>query len=142
MLRAPSNHRLTNACNSICIITLVRIKVTTDITATNASDQYALITLLTCLEESLGVVNACLPVSKPVFDKLKPSSLISAISGWTSIKRGATSRGYEMPAKPKEISWPNENQPTRKERKPSQDSITNLPGAVWSPPSSPHKGFE
>lgn len=142
MLRAPSNHRLTNACNSICIITLVRIKVTTDITATNASDQYALITLLTCLEESLGVVNACLPVSKPVFDKLKPSSLINAISGWTSIKRGATSRGYEMPAKPKEISWPNENQPTRKEWKPSQDSITNLPGAVWSPPPWPHKGFE
>lgn len=90
----------------ICIITLVRIKVTTDITAQNAGVQYALITLLTCLESSLGVVNACLPVTKPVFDKLKPMWLISALSGWTYRKRNAPSNPYEMPSKPKQIGWP------------------------------------
>lgn len=133
MPRVPSNHRLADACNSICIITLVRIKVTTDITAKNASDKYALITLLTCVEQSLGVVNACLPVSKPVFDRLRSSSLISAISGWTSIKRGATSRDH---------GWPNDDQPNRTAREHSPDSTTNLPGATWSPPLSPRNGFE
>lgn len=54
------------------------MKVTTDISLTNVSAQYALTTLLTCLESSLGVFNACLPVSRPVFDKLKPASFINA----------------------------------------------------------------
>ncbi len=32
---------------------------------------YATIALLTCLEALLGVINACLPVLKPVFDKMR-----------------------------------------------------------------------
>ena len=108
---------VTNLRNSICIITLVRIKVTSDINATNSAEQYALISLLTCLESSLGVINACLPVSRPVFDKLKPDSLISALSSWTSTKRGPPSRDYEMPAKPKEITWPLKNKLPREPRR-------------------------
>ena len=99
----------TDDCHSICIITLVRIKTTTDITPNNAAAQYALIAVLTCLEASLGVVNACLPVTKPVFDKLNPTSLISALSGWTSIKRSVPSDDYVMPSKPKQVGWPLED---------------------------------
>lgn len=100
---------ITDDCHSICIITLVRIKVTTDITPNNAAGQYALITLLTCLEASLGVVNACLPVTKPVFDKLNPTSLISVLSGWTSIKRSVPSDDYAMRSTPKHVGWPLDN---------------------------------
>ena len=141
-LRVQSDHEITNLRNSICIITLVRIKVTFDINGMNSAEQYALISLLACLESLLGVVNACLPVSKPVFDKLKLNSLVSALSSWTSIKRGATSPDYEMHAKPKIITWPVKNKSQREEKNTSQESITNLPSAVWSPPSSPHKSFE
>lgn len=119
----------------ICIITLVRIKVTTDINADNTSAQYALIALLTCLESSLGVVNACLPVMKPVFDKLKPSSLISAMSEWTSSKPSVPSRDYETPSK-------RNHQSNRILQANSQGSTIDLQNVVWTPPSSPRKGFE
>ena len=131
-----------NLCNSICIITLIRIKETYEINATNSVEQYAVISLLASVESLLGVVNACLPVSKPAFDKLRPDSLISALSSWTWTKRVATSRDYEMSVKPKEITWPVENRRKIKEWKTAQESITSLPTAVWSPPSSPRKGFE
>ena len=36
----------------------------------NAKQQYSKIALLACLEALLGVVNACLPVTKPLFSKL------------------------------------------------------------------------
>ena len=141
LLRAQPDHGCTNLCNSICILTFVRIKVTSDINATNSAKHTALISLLTCLESSLGVVNACLPVSRPVFEKLRPDSLISALSSWTSKKRAATSRDYEMPIKPKAIAQPVENKSERKEWI-SQESLTALPTAVWSPPSSPRRSFE
>ena len=141
-LRVQSDLEFTNLRNSICIITLVRIKATIDINGTNTAEQYALISLLASLESSLGVINACLPVSKPVFDKFKLNSLVSALSSWTSIKRGATSRDYEMHAKPKVTTWPIKSKSQREERKTCQESITHLPSAVWSPMSSPHKVFE
>ena len=141
-LREQRDQGLANLCNSICIITLVRIKVTADINATNAASQTALISLLTCLESSLGVVNACLPVSRPVFDKLRPDSLFRSLRSWTSNKRNATSDDYEMHAKPQLVTSPVEKKSKRKELKTSQDSITNLPNDVWSPLSSPRKGFE
>ena len=140
--RVPSDLEFTNLRNSICIITLLRIKATHDLNGMNTAEQYALIVLLTSLESSLGVINACLPVSRPVFDKLKSSSLVSALSSWTSIKRDATSRDYEMHAKPKVTTWPVKNNSQREEKKTCQESITHLPSAVWSPPSSPHNGFE
>ena len=141
-LRAQPDQGFANLCNSICIITLVRIKVTADMNATNATKNTALISLLTCLESSLGVVNACLPVSRPVLDKLKPDSLIRALWSWTSTKCGATSHDYEMHTKPKQIISPVENKSKRNEWKTSQEAITNLPNAVWSPLPSPRKGFE
>ena len=49
---------------------MARIKITTDINAQNTQQQYAMIALFTCLEGLLGVINACLPVMKPVFSKL------------------------------------------------------------------------
>ena len=122
MLEVRSGCHVTNRCYSICIITLVRIKITTDITPDDSAGQYALIALLTCLEASLGVVNACLPVTKPVFDKLKPSSLISALSGRTSIKRSVPSGGYEMPSKPKQVGWPLGNSPEESMQQNSRNS--------------------
>jgi hypothetical protein len=50
---------------SICIITLIRIKITTENHGSNAQQIYSLIALFTCLEALLGVINACLPVLKP-----------------------------------------------------------------------------
>lgn len=128
---------VTNGCHSICIITLVRIKVTTDINAQNAAAQYALIALLTCLEATLGVVNACLPVMKPVIDKLKPNSLISALWGWTSSKRSVPSGDYEMPSKPKRMGWALDNQPKRILQRDLQGSAIDGQNLVWTPPSSP-----
>ncbi|CAD6588525.1 MAG: hypothetical protein ASARMPREDX12_003359 [Alectoria sarmentosa] len=126
---------------AICIITLVRIEVITHITAQNAAGQYALTALLTCLESSLGVVNACLPVTKPVFEKLKSKWLISAISEWTSGKRSVPSHEYEMPSKAKEIGWPLENQAERVLQGKARDSTIDLETVVWTPPSSPRKEF-
>ena len=119
-----------NVCCSICIITLVRIKVTTDITAENTAGQYALISVLTCLEQSLGVVNACLPVTKPVFEKFRPTPLISAFSGWTSSKNSTKS------AKQKQIGWPLQEQAKVVAQRESQEIRLNSGGTVWSPLSS------
>ena len=140
-LKVPSYRWVTDVHHSICIITLVRIEVITHITAQNAAGQYALTALLTCLESSLGVVNACLPVTKPVFEKLKSKWLISAISEWTSGKRSVPSHEYEMPSKAKEIGWPLENQAERVLQGKARDSTIDLETVVWTPPSSPRKEF-
>ncbi|CAF9933487.1 MAG: hypothetical protein ALECFALPRED_005609 [Alectoria fallacina] len=62
---------------AICAITVVRIKMTIDINAWNTQQQYATIALLACLEALLGVINACLPVMKPVFNKLMQTNIFS-----------------------------------------------------------------
>ena len=105
--------------------------MTTDITAENTAGQYALISVLTCLEQSLGVVNACLPVTKPVFEKFRPTPLISALSGWTSSKDSTKSD------KQKQVSWPLQDQAKVIVRPMSQESRSNFGGAVWSPLPSP-----
>lgn len=130
LLKVPFDRRVTDGCHSICIITLVRIKVTTDINAQNTAAQYSLIALLTCLEATLGVVNACLPVMKPVIDKLKPTSFISVLSGWTSSKRGVPPRDYELPSKPKQIGWRLDDQPKRILQRYSQDSAIDMQNMV------------
>ena len=66
---------LTPHLSSICIITLIRIWVTTLIHGENAQKMYSLIALLTGLEATLGVINCCLPVMKPVFSKFHDSTL-------------------------------------------------------------------
>ena len=40
--------------------------------------QYAMIALLTCLEALLGIINACLPVMKPVLGRLGATSIFSS----------------------------------------------------------------
>lgn len=45
--------------------------MTATIVTNNAKAMYALIALLTSLEALLGVINACLPVLKPVFDRFR-----------------------------------------------------------------------
>lgn len=79
----------------ICALTIYRIKVTSDIDPANGETQSGLITLTTCLELLLGVINACLPVIKPIFNKfanfLHLPSLSTWRSGTRSRKRTATS---------------------------------------------------
>lgn len=57
---------------------MVRIKITIDINAQNTQYQYATIAILTCLEALLGVINACLPVMKPIFSKLGETSIFNS----------------------------------------------------------------
>lgn len=63
---------------------MVRIIITTGINAQNTQQQYAIIALLTCLEALLGIVNACLPVMKPIFSKLGAISIFSSFRTRTS----------------------------------------------------------
>ncbi|KAM0802269.1 hypothetical protein BDR22DRAFT_971347 [Usnea florida] len=127
---------------TICIITVVRIKVTTDITAENTAGQYALISVLTCLEQSLGVVNACLPITKPVFKEMRPMSLIGALSGWTSSRKGTPSEVFEDSAKQRQVGWPLQEHTKVIAQRESQESRLNVGGAVWSPLSSPRDDIE
>ena len=68
---------------------MVRIKVTTVINGQNAPQQYVKIALLTCLEAQLGIINACLPVLKPIIGKLGATGIFSSF--WTRTPT-ATSR--------------------------------------------------
>ena len=47
---------------------------------TNAHQIYSLVALFTCLEALLGVINACLPVLKPIFKKVGDSGASSWLS--------------------------------------------------------------
>lgn len=52
----------------------------------NAQQIYSLIALFTCLEALLGVINACLPVLKPIFNKFgdsKSSAWLSSVMSGT-----------------------------------------------------------
>ena len=66
---------------SICAITLYRIYDTSTITDANAQEAYAVIAMLTTLEALLGVINACLPILKPIFDKMRGIAPGGADSG-------------------------------------------------------------
>lgn len=57
---------------------MFRIKVTTGINEEDPLQQYSKIALLTCLEALLGVINACLPVMKPIFSKLGATGIFSS----------------------------------------------------------------
>ena len=70
--------------HSICAITGVRIKVTTEINSPDPQVQWGLNALLVNLEVMLGITNACLPVMKPVFSKLHKTSPFTASLIWIS----------------------------------------------------------
>ena len=80
------NHSLLTVMivSSICAITAVRIRVTKDISDHVNPYGYRLISFLATLEDSLGVVNACLPTLKPVFDRLSAKALWTSASEITS----------------------------------------------------------
>ncbi len=93
---------------------------------TNAQQIYSLLALFTCLEALLGVINACLPVLKPIVNKFGDSTasewLSSVMSGsihifmrpsqmgsrWTtpSATKKESGMGKEMPELPR---WPGSN---------------------------------
>ena len=66
--------------SSICIITLIRTQISGENHGSNSAKVYSLVALFTCLEALLGVINACLPVMKPVFNKLGDSRASAWIS--------------------------------------------------------------
>ena len=88
---------------------------------TNAQQVYSLVALFTCLEALLGVINACLPVLRPIFSKLSgsaPSAWLSSVmsgtitifmrqsqlgSRWAtpSTARNESAVGHEMPEMPR-----------------------------------------
>ena len=84
------NNQRCNALNRlirkhrICAITGVRIKVTTEINSPDPQVQWALNALLVNLEVMLGITNACLPVMKPVLNKLGEIRPFTALSIWIS----------------------------------------------------------
>ena len=86
--------RANMAC-SICAITLVRIKATTSINAHNTQQQYENIALLTCLEALLGVINACLPVLKPIVSKVRATRIFSSL--WAKISTATPPRNIATP---------------------------------------------
>ena len=128
---------------------------------TNAQRIYSLLALFTCLEALLGVINACLPVLKPIFNKLGESDtsawLSSVMSGsipifmrpsqmgssWTT--RSATKKdsgpGKEMPEVPR---WPGIYEmsppPRYVDNKVANMMFPSLAANVRSPPlSSPNQ---
>ena len=73
-------------------MTLYRLYATVTLDPKHWQEGYAIIILLTCLEALLGVVNACLPVLKPVVDRLRTLSLLKSQSNELSFtSHGVTS---------------------------------------------------
>ncbi|KAL6713508.1 hypothetical protein ACLMJK_008973 [Lecanora helva] len=68
----------------ICVLTLVRVKISSENHVNNAQEVYSQVAFYTNLEALLGVINACLPVMKPVFMKLHSSKASSLISSFMS----------------------------------------------------------
>ena len=79
----------------ICAITIVRIKATTSVNAQNTRQQYAKIALFTCLEALLGIINACLPVLKPVVSKLRSTGMFGSF--WTKTSTATSPRHIASP---------------------------------------------
>ena len=83
----------------ICAITGVRIKVTTEINSPDPQVQWALDALLVNLEVMLGITNACLPIMKPVFNKLGKTGPFTAslirISQW-NLRKSSDASGHRI----------------------------------------------
>ena len=73
--------------SSICALTLYRIKVTSSVNPQNWQARSAQISFLTCLEALLGIINACLPTLKPIYNKIGSIGFIGYFSAWTSRDR-------------------------------------------------------
>lgn len=65
-----SLHVPTDGRDSICILTLIRVKAIWDFDLNIASFKVVPVAIWSVLEPTLGVVNACLPVMRPALHKL------------------------------------------------------------------------
>ncbi|KAL9100716.1 MAG: hypothetical protein Q9163_003942 [Psora crenata] len=88
----PAPALIPHNTSSICIITLVRIWVTSLIYGRNSPQIYATLVLLTCLEALLGVINTCLPIMRPVFIELGKARIWSYFPSASIIIGGAASK--------------------------------------------------
>lgn len=68
------NMLLSNLVNSICIISIVRLRALVDWTTQDGTYVNSKAILWTSLESSLGIICACIVVIRPLFGKLVPKS--------------------------------------------------------------------
>ena len=132
--------------HSICAITIVRIKITTEINGQNLIQQYAKIALLTCLEALLGIINACLPVMKPIFSKLGAIGTLKSFWTGTAIATSIQPIGSPPSNRTNHLSLDQEKYPYI--RRPSQtvhrESLHTYPvgsSPDVRPPSIPMPNF-
>ena len=93
----------------ICAITGVQIKVTTEINSPDPQVQWALNALLVNLEVMLGIINAWLPVMKPVFNRLGRIRPFTAPSFWSSqwkLKKNSDASGHRILSLGRKQHWP------------------------------------
>ena len=111
--KSKREHALAHTLYGICAITLVRIKVTTNITAGyNMMQDSAILALLTCLEAVLGIINACLPLLKPIVSKVGASGLFSLFR--TKTPSATSCKHINTPRYPRtDHSWREGNKPLR-----------------------------
>lgn len=70
-----------------------------------------MIALLTCLEALLGVINACLPVMKPVFTKLGGTNIFSSFRSRTRTKGPGSDNNLPQPSRKNHTSSRGEKYP-------------------------------
>jgi len=78
----------------ICIITILRVCFIVSIDDENPTHSYAVVGILANLEPLLGIINACLPVIRPVLQKFAKSRLFTRTGGsnkntWPTAKKGS-----------------------------------------------------
>ena len=110
---------MTNLSCSICVVTLIRIWITTLIREDNAEKIYAMIALLTNLEVLFGVINTCLPVIRPIFTKAGDSKVWSLLksslgsSGRTIFSRSTSGDRSGIHEITKHTAWQTRNNETK-----------------------------
>lgn len=77
--------------NRICIITILRIKYLNDLDLHNITYSIAPEGLFTLLEPTLGIISACLPVVRPVLNKLSKNAPIPSTEQYGSKSARAAS---------------------------------------------------
>lgn len=88
--------RIADGCsfgNSICVITILRIKALYDLDLTDITYSIGPMGLWTGLEPTLGIINACLPVIQPILHKLSQKNVFSW--GQSATKRGHVGSGVQ-----------------------------------------------
>lgn len=71
---------LSNLVNSICIVSIIRLRALVDWTMQDGTYLNSRAILWTSLESSLGIICACIVVMRPLFGKLVPKSHVKLSS--------------------------------------------------------------